>query len=92
MVGNLIALLCVVCLVDGQAQTFAPGAPLPEMPDDEAQRLLGLGAARVSEAEPKPKGRRKATAAGSDPPAAGGEPPPGDGVADGEGDPAPAGP
>lgn len=79
MVANLIALLCVVCLVDGQARTFEPGEPLPAMPDDEAERLVGLGAAREALAEAKPKkGKAKRPPAGAD-----GQPPP---EGDGEGD------
>lgn len=53
----LTALQCVVCLVDGQARQFEPGDELPDMPADEADRLVQLGAARV--AEGKAAGRRR---------------------------------
>lgn len=51
MSNPLIATHCVVCLVDGQVRTFQRDDPLPELPDDEADRLVKLGAARPPVAE-----------------------------------------
>lgn len=60
----LIALHTVVCLVDGQVREFHRGDTLPELADDEATRLVDLGAAREALNEGKGKTKKKARGTG----------------------------
>lgn len=63
---QLVALQGVVLAADGGRHHYLPGDALPAMPDDQAERLVRLGAARVAEpaaaalARPKAKSRAPA--------------------------------
>lgn len=79
---HLVATQCVVLAVAGERCNYLPGDALPEIPDDQAARLVRLGAARETvpalAALAKPKARAKAAAkAATQPepePSAAGEP------------------
>lgn len=63
---QLVATQCVVLAVAGERCNYLPGDTLPELPDDQAERLVRLGAARevvpAVAALARPKVKAKAAA------------------------------